>query len=273
VGELAEQSVNIFVSHSDSQSALELDRLIDTGFSGRLMTFNTSRSDHGLNPGDEISPAVLGQVRASSIFLSLWSPSSIARPAWMAWELGAAAASEKKVLMARVRGVRPGDLPLNLSSRFCPDLGNAEEFLAFFRTISRIMEVPFSESTVRTELDKGRARGPSVFDATDAPEPRLELSLHGSRALVENLSDVELHDLEFEAGDSPASELLEHVSEQLALLGRKLAAKKRVVIPLAQRVTLDRAVNLHVKYTSEKWGRERQWIMLPASQDTNDTSG
>jgi hypothetical protein len=175
--------------------------------------------------------------------------------------------------MARVRGVRAEDLPLNLSSRFCPDLGNTDEFLAFFRTMSRIMDVPFSESTVRTELDKGRSRGPSVFDATEAPAARLQLSLHGSRALVENLSDSELYDLDFELGDSPASGLVEHVSEQLAVVGNKLAARKRVVIPLAQRVSLDRAVTVYVKYTSDQWGRERQRIILPASHDANSASG
>jgi hypothetical protein len=88
------------------------------------------------------------------------------------------------------------------------------------------------------------------------------MSLHGSRALVENLSDVELHDLTIEVGGSPASDVLEYISEQLTLKGNKLLAKQRTVIPLGRRVILDKAVPLFVKYTSERWGRERQRIVL-----------
>jgi hypothetical protein len=260
----------VFISHSDSAAALELDHLIESGFEGRLRTFNTSRHDRGLSAGDLIDGHLLDELRNCSVFVSLWTPSAVLEPAWMAWELGAAAAvSTATVLTARARGAAVEDLPLNLTARYSPDLGDVDHVLELFTSIARHTDQGFQPSTVRSEFER-LAPEPSGLEACMVEEA-IVVTIHGRRrGLLENLTKRQLSAVTARAGteDDVTAVAVASAVERALNHRRKRAAPRiiepngRLVFNLPEGADLHGSATVRFSWLAENDGREQQDIVI-----------
>jgi hypothetical protein len=270
----------VFISHSDQEVALEIDHLIERAFDGHVRTFNTSRYDRGLTPGDNIDPALLAEIERSDTFLSLWTPASIAKSSWMAWELGAAVALRRRVFVARALGVQVRDLPLNLSTRHAPDLGDADQVMGLFRAMAGELQVDFSESTIREESARHSAHGaPSPLRARVNKHPRVDISLHGPRGMIENVSTYPLAEISVSAERGGAdADLADCI--RVALLERTdrtaaegappvLRPNERVVFQVPQAPEAPERSTLQFEWTVVGVGREQQELTIPRPATAN----
>ena len=227
-----EQILRVFLSQADPVTAQEFDRLITPASSGTIQLFNTAVIQHGLSPGDHLSNALASEITNSSMFLSVWSPSAIAHPAWMAWELGVAAALEKPVKIVRVLGAEVEELPLGLSAHYAPDVGRVDEFIAFCDNLRR--EHPGTQldvSRVREDFVPAGLTASPLWSREDYSSP-IRLSIRGGRVLIENITDQERRDVSAasDVADDSAFNLARPVNRALERHGRRLEPRQRVVV-------------------------------------------
>jgi hypothetical protein len=218
---------SIFLSQAETEVASELDRLIDAATRGSLRTFNTGRAGRGLSAGDRIDPTLLVHLRSADAMISLWSPAALDHPAWMAWELGAAVALDKRVYVACVLGVDPVELPLHIGHRFAPDLGNADATIDFLRDICEDLDVPLDLQAARNAYDEWEVRGlPNPLRATiRTGAASLRLIVSQNYLLVESTFDEEINDLR--VVPAPSGDLMEELISQIGSIegrGRRVIA-------------------------------------------------
>jgi hypothetical protein len=213
----------------------------------------------------------------------------------MAWELGAAVALERVVVVGRALGAAVEDLPLNLRGRYAPDLGSVDDTLNLFYALRRELNEDFSESTLRAEYERYSDRGlPSPFFARVLDDGgRVKLSTFpgqslGSegvlRGMVENVSAVGLRQVRITPNRSQCPddvELAESVVRGLDLkadpqdvgsASRRLQAEERVVFTLRAEMQ-GKECELRFEWVADGFGREQQDISvkLPVPDDNSET--
>lgn len=194
----------VFISHSDAVAAIELEDVLREAFPGELEIFNTSRSSSGLAPGESIDSGVLRHIREAEIIIWLASPSSVAHSFWMAWELGAATAYERRLIPARCLGLQPSQLPLLQGGRMAPDIGTEA---GMRQLLTQLQE------SLRPSSDKIKATLRSRFEELERPNrlwgmeapSQIRLRVLGRRILVENQSSLAL---DFRTESSEGTSLL-----------------------------------------------------------------
>ena len=221
----------IFISHTDDQVGNAMQDVIQRAFDGKVRSFNTSRSARGLSSGVRIDEGLLESVQASQLFLSLWTPGAAVRPAWMAWELGVAAATHTAVLVGRALGAEIDQLPLGLGARFANDLGDEDSLVRLVEDMADILEVQADTARVREFFLSTRY---PVFYAHHCPTPKLSVTAHRRYLLAENLSTGGLDELRvYYTGPEKDNQLVaESLDRALHKEGRKLAAAARIVAPV-----------------------------------------
>lgn len=279
-------STTIFVSHSGGVAAgrdvaREFDRLVERGFNGHIRTFNTSRQDRGLTSGARIDSALQTTLSDAALMVSIWSPSAVSNPAWMAWELGAASMTSLPILTARVLGTGLNDLPLGLSSRYAPELGEADEVVRLFQDIAEATGVELSESTVRGEYDRFGPRSSPLRASPAGEGAGLRILLPSvEHGLLENetgrvLSDITLapHD-DAPAASAVAAAVETGLRQRVDALGSTRArttldAHERVVFNLGPLTNgPETSVRLRAEWIAPDAGRQRQdlEVLLPLAR-------
>ncbi|MFC6016470.1 hypothetical protein ACFP2T_09690 [Plantactinospora solaniradicis] len=221
----------VFISHTDDQVGNAMQDVVQRAFDGKVRSFNTSRAARGLAAGVRIDEGLLEGLQSSDLFLSLWTPGAVARPAWMSWELGVAAAMRATVLVGRALGVDVGQLPLGLGARFANDLGDEDSLVRLVEDISAILDVDSDTARVREHFSGPRH---SVFRARHSSAPKLSISVHRKYFLIENVSTTELDDLRVVPveTDTLGVSVVKALDRALHKDGRKLSASGRLVATL-----------------------------------------
>lgn len=220
----------VFISHTDDQVGNAMQDVLQRAFDGKVRCFNTSRSTRGLSSGVRIDDGLLESLQESDLFLSVWTPGAVARPAWMCWELGVAVATRTKVLVARALGAEVDQLPLGLGGRFANDLGDEDSLVRLVEDLAEILQTPSDTARVR---DQFAAPHHSVFHARHSL-PKISITTHRKYLLVENVSRTELDDLKLDyAGADSLEESLAHaIDRALHKNNRALSAAERLVVAL-----------------------------------------
>lgn len=269
----------VFVSQAEPSVAGEIEVLVEKAFDGRVRTFNTARYNRGLHAGDHLDPALFSALETSDAVISVWSPRSVAHPAWMSWELGVAAAVQRRpVLVARALGVEAQELPLDLPTRYAPDLGNEDQALEFFRNLGEAVGSEISESAFReTYARHATAKHPSPLRARHALSSRVSIGRFQKRGLIENLTEELLEKIEVSAlsTDPYAAALAEVITDALAtqvaqdpgasMRGLRLLPHERIVFPVpADEPPASDAVR--VEWTVADAGREYEDMTVIGTQ-------
>ncbi len=181
----------IFISHSDSDAAIALERALRSAFPGAVTVFNTSRTASGLAAGAAIDTEVIDRLANAELIIWLASPQSVQKSFWMAWELGAATAFKKVVIPARCFGLRPDDLPLLQGNRMAPDLGERDGMQSLLTTVRDHLHL--DEERIAETLDALHKEGrPSPLWGIESPKT-ITLKLLGRRMLIENHCSEDIH--------------------------------------------------------------------------------
>ena len=173
----------VFISHSDSQTATALERVLRDSFPGAIEVFHTGRAAVGLAAGQPIDTGILSKIRDTQAFIWLATPSSVSASFWMAWELGVASAIEgQPIIPVRCLGLQPGQLPLLQGGRNAPDLGLIDDLRAFLQTIRDLLQFRdhnIAEATASWQI----GRSPFWGSRRDRA---FSLRVLGARLLIEN---------------------------------------------------------------------------------------
>jgi hypothetical protein len=182
----------------------------------------------------------------------------------MSWELGAAAALGKEPLfVARVLGLRPEALPLNLRSHYAPDLGQEEEALEFIDRLFRRLSVDSEsfESSFRLEYNRSAANGqPSPFRAVST-ERGLKVTSTGPYLLIENELATELTDFELIMGQNLPPALTTAVKE-LKGHGRLLPGERLAIPTAAAPASLPDDSPVIIEWNEALHGRQWQRVVV-----------
>jgi len=221
---------NIFISHSEVEAAGHLQRILLSAFSDHVNLFNSADASQGLGSGLRIEDAILECIDQAVLFISLWTPHSIAKPEWMSWELGAARAREKPILVGRALGVEVRALPLSLSARVANDLGDPSQVLRFVKDASETLACDIDDG-FKAYLDE---LVPAPFHERKAGSTKLKVSVHGRYLLVENVSDQDLRDVRAvgRKQDPESSPALWALDRTFVAHERRLSAGGRLVAAL-----------------------------------------
>lgn len=221
--------LGLFLSQAEGESAREIERLLGAAFHGRVRCFNTAVAGHGMTAGDQLSPALQAEVLSCDLFISIWSPRAVEYPAWIAWELGVAVALGKPVKVYRVLGTTVEDLPLGLGSRYVPDLGQRDQFVAFCEELSEMVPGGLDtaaafESFVPDGAEASRLWSQAVKDTA------IRIARRADRLLIENVSNNSMTEIQARAIDAAIEPAGVAVNRALARHGRTMAPGQRIIV-------------------------------------------
>jgi hypothetical protein len=132
-------SARIFISHISEEAsvAAQLKVTLTNDFLGLLEVFVSSDTE-SIAAGEEWLTSIHRELRESSVFLVLCSPTSILRP-WINFEAGAAWMRDIPVIPLCHGGLRPRDLPMPLSTRQGLALNDAEGLRRLYSRIATVL--------------------------------------------------------------------------------------------------------------------------------------
>lgn len=136
-------STDIFISHqeSDSKLAKALRELLVSGMKLEdKRVFNFSDADLGLGVGDRIDKGLLDALKQSRLIVALVTHNYL-RSSWCMFELGAASALDKRVIVMRDKQIPDQSLRLNLSGLIMLDLANSDSVDSLTDTIAEELKL------------------------------------------------------------------------------------------------------------------------------------
>jgi hypothetical protein len=251
---------HVFISQSTGDPAPELESLIRAAFRNEVSVFNTSRDSSGLMAGDPMETEILKRITQSDALVWLASPTSVTRSFWMAWELGAARALDKPVILARCKGVSPKELPLLQSARFAPDIGNESGMREFLSSLAQtlMLDAPqIAEAMASKFIPKGKR---SVFWG-DANNGAIQMRLYTNRILIINKTklDIELLAIQDDQGNSLDDDLLIELNSHLG-------AESRKTVHLSGNHSIRADQVIYIEWQAESEGRKHSSIKLGGPQ-------
>ncbi len=160
-------STDIFISHQEYDSALAkaLRELLVSGMKlDDSRVFNFSDADLGLATGVRIDKGLLDALKQSRVIVALVTRNYL-RSSWCMFELGAAAALDKRVIVMRDKQIPDQSLGLDLGGLLMLDLANSDSVDMLTDTIAKELDL----SVWREKSDSYRKRYKDKFQqvATD----------------------------------------------------------------------------------------------------------
>lgn len=190
-----------FISHiaDEAATAKSLKKALKRDFLGMMDVF-VSSDEESIAAGDAWLDSVGRALQQANIMLILCSPESIRRP-WVNFEAGAAWMREIPIIPLCHAGLRPGDLPMPLSSRHGIALATEDGLQRLYARVAAVLDcdVPKTDLGNLAHVIATTASAAIIPSAaSDALErerairDRLEASLKDSRFKWRSLERVAL---------------------------------------------------------------------------------
>ena len=251
--------LRLFLSQAEDDSARELERLLSVAFHGQVRCFNTAVAGHGMTAGDQLSPALQGEIESCDLFVSIWSPKAVEQPAWVAWELGVALALGKTVKVYRVLGTEVDDVPLGLASRYVPDLGVRDQFLAFCEDLNTRVGGELDSAAVFASFVPAGSQTSPLWSQR-SKEPAIRIARRADRLLIENISSDPMTEVQVREVGEEADPIAAAVNRALDRHGQTMAPGQRIIVSPDELGdgARDGADRLHFEWIQAKRGRLHQ---------------